>query len=70
MKCPVVVLSCLWVWCDFWPPVFLCSGLCSCVVGTQPWNITLTCPALKLVGSWVELGLSVGMVAFGCALVD
>ena len=22
-----------WVWCDFWLPVFVCLGLCSCVVG-------------------------------------
>ena len=31
------VLRCLWVWCDFWPPVFLCSGLCSCFVGELVW---------------------------------
>ena len=27
------------------------------------------CLALELVGSWVELGFSVGMKTFGCALV-
>ena len=32
---------------------FLCS-----------WRISLVCPALELVGSWVELGFSVGMEAF------
>ena len=34
------------------------------------WRIILVCLALKLVGSWVELGFSVGMEAFGWALVD
>ena len=32
--------------------------------------ISLVCLALKLVGSWVELSFSVGMEAFGWALVD
>ena len=31
------------------------------------WRISLVCLALKLVGSWVELGFSVGMQAFRCA---
>ena len=30
----------------------------------------MVCLALKLVGSWVELGFSVGMESFGCALVN
>jgi len=34
------------------------------------WRISLVCLALKLVGSWVELGFSVDMEAFGLALVD
>ena len=29
------------------------------------WRISLVCLALKLVGSWMELGFSVGMEAFG-----
>ena len=29
------------------------------------WRISLVCLALKLVGSWVELGFIVGMEAFG-----
>jgi len=29
------------------------------------WRISMVCIALKLVGSWVELGFSVGMEAFG-----
>ena len=32
--------------------------------------ISLVCLALKLVGSWVDLGVSVGMEAFWWALVD
>ena len=30
----------------------------------------MVCLALELVGSWVDLGLSVGMEAFGYALVN
>ena len=29
------------------------------------WRISVVCLALELVGSWVELGFSVGMEAFG-----
>ena len=29
------------------------------------WRISMVCLALELVGSWVELGASVGMEAFG-----
>ena len=29
------------------------------------WRISMVCLALKIVGSWVELGFSVGMEAFG-----
>ena len=31
----------LWVWCDFWQPVYSCSGLCSCVAGEFVWYILL-----------------------------
>ena len=34
------------------------------------WRIILVCLALKLVGSWVELGFSEGMEVFECAPVD
>ena len=34
--------------------MFLCS-----------WRISMVCLALEFVGSWVELGFSVGMKAFG-----
>ena len=30
----------------------------------------MVCLALELVGSWVELGFSVGMEAFGCAVIN
>ena len=29
------------------------------------WRISMVCLALEFVGSWVELGFSVGMEAFG-----
>ena len=29
------------------------------------WTISMACLALELVGSWVELGFSVDMEAFG-----
>ena len=29
------------------------------------WRISILCLALELAGSWVELGFSVGMEAFG-----
>ena len=34
------------------------------------WRISVVCLALELVGFWVELGFSVGMEAFGWALVN
>ena len=52
-------MRCLWVWCDFWPPVLLCLGLCSCVAGEFAW-----CIAVELVGPWVVLGFSVDMEVF------
>ena len=61
MKCPVVSfgvsmgLAWLWAACIFMlRAVFLCC-----------WRISMVCLALELVGSWVELGFSVGMEAFG-----
>ena len=61
MKCPVVSfqvsmgLSWLWEACILMlRDVFLCC-----------WRISMVCLALKLVGSWVELGFSVGMEAVG-----
>ena len=61
MKCPVVSfwvsmgLAWLWAACILMlRAVFLCC-----------WRISLVYLALELVGSWVELGFSVGMEAFG-----
>ena len=61
MKCPIVSfgvsmgLSWLWAACILMlRVVFL---LC--------WRISLVCLTLKLVGSWMELGFSVGMEVFG-----
>ena len=47
----------------------LCQVLATCifvlrVMFLHCWRISLVCLALKLVGSWVELGFSVGMEAF------
>ena len=61
MKCPVVSfglsmgLASLWAACILkLRAIFLCS-----------WRICVVCLALELVGSWVELGFSVDMEAFG-----
>jgi len=40
--------------------------LCSCrAMFLGCWRISVVYLALELVGSWLELGLSVGMEAFG-----
>ena len=66
MKCPVV---------SFEVSMGLMWLLATCiwmfrVMFLHCWRISLVCLALKLIGSWVELGFSVGMEAFGWALVD
>ena len=33
------------------------------------WRICVVCLALKLIGSWVVVGFSVGMEAFGLSLI-
>ena len=33
------------------------------------WRICLVCLAVKLIGSWVVVGFSVGMEAFGRSLI-
>ena len=65
MKCPVesfeVSMGLVWL-----------LTACSCVLRVMflyCWRISLVCLALKLVGSWVELGFSVGMEALGWASV-
>ena len=59
---------------DFWGAFGFGMGLgslpaniLSCVLFC--WRIGVRRPALELAGSWVELGLSVGMEAFGWALI-
>ena len=61
IECPVVSfgvsvgLAWLWAACILmFRAVFLCC-----------WRISLVCLALELVGSWVELGFSAGIEAFG-----
>ena len=61
MKCPVVI---------FEMSVGLVWLLAACILMLRAvflhcWRISLVCLALKFVGSWVELGFSVGMEAFG-----
>ena len=61
MKCPVV---------SFGVSVGLTLFLSACLLMLRAvflhcWRISLVCVALKLVGSWVELGFGVGMETFG-----
>ena len=61
MKCPVV---------SFEASMGLVSLLAACILMLRVmflhcWRISLVCLTLKLVGSGVELGFSVGMEAFG-----
>ena len=61
MKCPVV---------SFEVSMGLVRLLAACIFVLRVmflgcWRISLVCFVLKLVGSWVELGFSVGMEAFG-----
>ena len=61
MKCPVV---------SFEVSVGLVWLLATCIFVLRVmllhcWIISVVCLALKLVGSWMELGFSVGMEAFG-----
>ena len=65
MKCPVVSfgvsMGLAWLW-------------AACILTLRAvflhcWRISKVCLALELVGSWVELGFSVNMEAFGFALV-
>ena len=66
MKCPVVsfVVSVGLAW--------LLAALLSVftVVFLFCCRVSVVCLALELVGVWVELGFSVGMETFGCALIN
>ena len=66
MNCPVV---------SFEVSMCLVLLLAACVLMLRVmllrcWRISLVCLALKLVGSWVELGFRLGVEAFGRALLD
>ena len=61
MKCPVM---------SFWVSVGLAWLWEACIltlrlVFLHCWRISVVCLALEFVGSWVELGFSVGRKAFG-----
>ena len=61
MKCPVV---------SFWVSMGLAWIWAACIlmfsaVFLRSQRISMVCLALELVGSWVELGFSVDMDAFG-----
>ena len=61
LKCPVasfgVSMGLAWLWEAYLLMLRAAFLLC--------WRINMVCLALELVGSWVELGFSVGMEAFG-----
>ena len=61
MKCPVmsfmVYMGLVWLWADCLLMLRTVFLLC--------WRISMVCLALELAGSWVELGFSVVMEAFG-----
>ena len=61
MKCPVVSfgvsMSLAWIWAACLLMLWVVFLLC--------WRISVVCLALGLVGSWVELGFSVGMEILG-----
>ena len=62
MKCPVLSFEVSMGLVLLWPPAFLCSGLFMFLLC---WRISLVCLALKLVGSWVEVGFIVSMEVLG-----
>ena len=64
MKCNEVSSS------EFWVSVGLVWLWAACLLMLRAvfllcWRISMVCLALELVGSWVELGFSVDMDAFG-----
>ena len=61
MKCPIVSLGVSMGLAWFWAACLLMLK----AVFLLCWKISMVCLGLELVGSWVEVGLSVGMEAFG-----
>ena len=66
MKCPVVSfgvsMDLAWLWAACLLVLRAVFLLC--------WRISVVCLALGLIGSWVELGFSVGTESFGLGLID
>ena len=66
MKCPVVSIGLsmglAWLWAAYL--------LMFRVVFLFCWRISMVCLAVETVGSWVELGFSLDMVAFGFSSVQ
>ena len=55
---------------EFWVSMSLAWLWIACILMLTAvflgcWRISMVCLALELAGSWVELGFSVGMEAFG-----
>ena len=50
----------LCVWCDFGQSILMLRAM-----PLHCWRICVVCLALKFIGSWVVVGFSVGMEAFG-----
>ena len=61
MKCPVVSFGVSTGLAWLWAACLLMLN----VVFLLYWRISVVCLALKLVGSWIKLGFSVGMETFG-----
>ena len=60
MKCPVVSFEVFMALVRLWPAcILMLRAMFLCC-----WRISIVCLALELVGSWVELGFSVGIEAF------
>ena len=65
MKCPVLSFGVSMGLASLWAAYLLMPG----AMFLHCWRISVVHLALELVGSWVELGFSVGMETFGGALV-
>ena len=61
MKCPVVSFGVSMSLTRLWAAFILMFR----AVFLHCWRISMVCLVLELVGSWVVLGFSVGMEAFG-----
>ena len=65
MACPVMSFEMgLCVRCDFGPCMLTLRA-----IFLRCWRICMVCLGLDLIGSWVVVGFSVGMEAFGWSLI-